>query len=167
MQAKKLKILTIGVLALIAINLALISYIILEPKLTTSANKRQSDSRKTENRDQGARFLIRELDLSKEQQEAFRDLFKDHKQLRDSLDSDIRKNKALLVQSSIAPEANTANQDSLIEVIAEAHKLKEKAMIDHFTKMKALCSEDQIERLSRVIERSHANQERRKTKERP
>ncbi|MEP4534372.1 MAG: periplasmic heavy metal sensor [Cyclobacteriaceae bacterium] len=166
MQKRKLKLLTIGVLALMAINLALISFIILGPKLAVAKYKRQGVSKNIENRDKGARFLIQELDLSKEQQQAFRSLFQDHRKLRDSLDIAIRKNKALLVQSSIDPEVNSVDQDSLIEVIAQSHMLQERAMAEHFTKMKALCNQDQVERLSRLIERSHTNQERRKNKER-
>ncbi|MEO9475895.1 MAG: hypothetical protein ABJG41_10180 [Cyclobacteriaceae bacterium] len=167
MQKRKLKLLTIGVLALIAINLALISFIILGPKLAAAKYKRQGDAKNIENKDKGARFLIRELDLSKEQQQAFRALFKDHRKLRDSIDIAIKKNKALLIQSSIDAEANSMNQDSLIDVIGQFHKMQERAMVDHFSKMKAICTEDQVERLSRVIERSHAKQEMRKSKEKP
>lgn len=152
MNEKKLKYLTIGVFTLAVINIILVAMIFLGPKPPRKDKSMMRD--KMEDR-HGGQFLFKELNANKEQKEAFRTLFKAHRKRKDSIEMIIRKNKALLAGLAINSENITLDKDSLILEIGKLFMQNEEEMYDHFTEMKTICEPDQLEKLEKILQRSH------------
>lgn len=145
MNDKKIKILSISVIALILINVTMIVLIVLPHR--SHVNRVKHDSLPTKHR--GVGFLIKQLDLDKNQKLEFRELAKNHREEKDQLDQELHRNKAMLVAAVM--ENNEVAKDSLLTIISELNNQNEYLMVDHFSSLKAICTEAQALKLAHIL----------------
>jgi Spy/CpxP family protein refolding chaperone len=151
MQENKIKYLTIGVLALAAINILLVSMMFLSPIKPQRNFKMKSDQRGF-GENKGASFLIKKLDLSEDQSEDFKILFRQHIGKKDSLGKIIHQNKKQLARIVMESESDTTLINDTLMELMYANKQIELEMINHFKELKKICSPDQQTKLTKILQ---------------
>ena len=103
MNDKKIKYLTITVFALIAVNLALIIFLMMPKPPRESRHQNRMKNR-------GAQFLVKRLNLTSEQESEFKIAFEKHRAEKDQIEKEIRKQKKALFRSAIAGDSIAAKR---------------------------------------------------------
>ncbi|MEQ8546293.1 MAG: hypothetical protein RIC03_00190 [Cyclobacteriaceae bacterium] len=134
---------SIGVLALIVINLALI-VLVVAPKRPLRGGSHQP---MREHR--GIGFMLKELDLDQSQKSQFRALGAEHRAQKQQMEQQIRRHKAQLVAAVMHDDME--KKDSLLIIIDQLNQENERSMVAHFGKLKALCTPDQAEKLADLL----------------
>lgn len=152
MQKNKLKYLIISVFILAAINISLVAMVLIAPKPSSPdrSHMRKGDRNENRGENQGARFLTKQLALSKDQRNIFMERFKEHRVRKDSFNTLIKKSKSLLAQVAIG-EVKGLDKDSLIYSIGQLTMKGESEMHKHFTELKEICTDEQLEKLAKVL----------------
>lgn len=152
MDNKKIKYLTISVFILAIVNIGLVTMIYLGSQRKTRERHPMSERVREH---QGGKFLMRELDASPKQQLELKALFQDHRKRKDSIETLIRIKKSQLAKMAISGEENLQVKDSTLIEISRLALIQENEMYDHFSQMKAICNEEQIEKLYGILSRAN------------
>ena len=98
-------------------------------------------------------FIERELNLSEDQKQAFRELRRDHFMETRNINRDIRMHRRALFNTLQNETADAGKVDSLTQALGEAQKAMENAIYDHFSELRSICDEQQKEQFDRITER--------------
>ncbi|MDX1586155.1 MAG: periplasmic heavy metal sensor [Balneolaceae bacterium] len=98
------------------------------------------------------RFIERELNLSEEQRNAFRELRKDHIRETRAYFRDIRQARGALFEALRNEESDVA-VDSLTAVIGRKQQELEEALYDHFSELRNICNDEQKAKFDQIISR--------------
>ena len=97
------------------------------------------------------RFLHKELNLTHEQKEQFKTIRDQHRSITKEYHEGTQKNKKQLFEELSKNPPDSILINDLMKKEEEIHALLEKALILHFMDMKAICSEEQQEKLGQVF----------------
>jgi uncharacterized membrane protein affecting hemolysin expression len=147
MNDKKIKWLSISVMVLIIINLALIVLIVL-PKRSFASREGHQQNRER----RGMGFLLKELDLNKSQSIKFRKSGQSHRLEKERLEKELINQKASLVAAIM--DTNEPMKESLLVIIGELNQENQQLMIDHFTALRAICTDEQATRLADILSKN-------------
>lgn len=100
---------------------------------------------------QHTRFLSRELNLNPEQQKVFKSLRDEYMKEVKEVKMNIRNTYRLSILELTNDTPNENTLDSLSNEIARLHKQYHQITIDHFNRVKEVCSDDQQECLRRMF----------------
>jgi Spy/CpxP family protein refolding chaperone len=98
-------------------------------------------------------FIERELNLSEDQKQAFRELRRDHFKETQNISRDIRMYRSALFDQLQEGDGNTQKADSLTQALGKAQEAMEKAIYEHFAELRSICDEKQKEKFDRITER--------------
>ena len=93
------------------------------------------------------RFLQKELNLTNEQKEQFKSLKDQHLAVTKTYHEELQKNKKQLFETLSKTPTDSVLIDNILEKDGKIHALLEKALVEHFTDLKGICSEEQQEKL--------------------
>lgn len=97
------------------------------------------------------KFLKKELQLSEEQLDAFKELRQDHFEHRKSSFDQLREKKRALIHHATGPDYDSIYVNKLVDEIVEIERKNELHFIEHMKDLKAVCTPDQLEKLSKVF----------------
>ena len=130
----KIKLLTIAVIGLLAVNLGILGILFLrKPPMEAGPPMRGEGPRK---------IIIERLHFDKDQVTQYEQLITQHQEKIRNLDREIRKTKNDLY--STLADGPVMNKDSLQNKLGEIQKQIEAAHYDHFTEIKKLCKPEQV-----------------------
>lgn len=133
-----------GFLVMLVLNIAVITGIwILRPGGGPPFREGQSQFRVQ-------RFIERELNLTEDQKNRFRELRRDHIRDTRTYFKDIRMARGELFEA-LSDDASDASVDSLTTVIGRKQQELEQAFYDHFSKLRSICDEEQKAKFDRII----------------
>ncbi|PKP38332.1 MAG: hypothetical protein CVT98_05180 [Bacteroidetes bacterium HGW-Bacteroidetes-15] len=98
-------------------------------------------------------FISRELKLTQEQEIQFEELRNEYSEQNQILRKELRDRHHLIVKELSSPEPNREFMDSIANEIAELHFEQQQATIDHFMKLREICSYEQYEQLQHLFRR--------------
>lgn len=130
--------LTIAIIALLVINLIVVSFLIKDHK--------NGDESKSTKRQEPAEIIINKLDFDESQVTALYELKEKHIKNVRAKDAEIREIKKTIFNSLGYDEG--VNIDSLSTVIGGIQKDIEVSHYQHFLRIKALCRDDQKEKFT-------------------
>jgi len=136
---KSNKILVIAVVALIIVNLVLISFIWI--------NRPNRADRRNQNV-YHERMINRQLGFDGTQEQAFRGLIDEFRSEKMEFSDKIYQSKKLLHESIFNP---SVDRDSLLDVISELERRHELAVLDHQQKIYSMCDENQKEKFRQLM----------------
>ncbi len=102
-------------------------------------------------KDRMAGFLKKELGLNDEQLATFQTLRKEHFQLRKEHSKAIHEKKHELIIAATASEEDSIMIQNLVNDITELERKSELLFIDHLNNLKAVCTPEQQQNLSKVF----------------
>jgi superfamily I DNA/RNA helicase len=126
----KIKILTIAIIALVAVNLGLIAFVFMGSRLHQYAEKGPRN------------IVIKKLNFDIVQVEAYDLLIKDHRKNIENTSALISQIKKDLYRNLMSD--NSMISDSLIEELGEQQKRTEQIHYNHFLDLKKICKDEQI-----------------------
>jgi len=146
----KIKVLTVGVIALLLLNFGTLGFLLLSgPKHDRRPPHREPKE-----------IIIDKLQLDATQQASYRTLIDWHRGTIDSLDHQIRSTKNELYLQLTQKTVDIKTKDSLIARLANDQKAIEETHFKHFQDIKNLCKPEQMnnfndltEELSRIFGR--------------
>lgn len=148
MNEKGYKYLIISVLILAVLNIFLIGFIVLKP--SSDSNEPRPIQRKTMNND-GAGVLMGKLDLTMQQRQQFKQLFRSFQIKRDSIDQLLRANSSWMIEQKMADNLSSEEQDSIIRLNQLLHQKMELETMLHFENVRDICTEGQIQKLGDLM----------------
>jgi len=98
-------------------------------------------------------FMSRELKFTPEQEIQFEELRNEYFEQNQILRNELRNRHQLIVEELSSPEPNREFMDSVANEIAELHFEQQQATIDHFMKLREICSHEQYEHLQHLFMR--------------
>jgi periplasmic protein CpxP/Spy len=133
----KIKLLSIAVIGLLAINIAVIGYLLLRKPPMPPIGMPQS-----EKKEGPKKIIIDKLHFDKEQVTAYEALIVGHRESVKGLKDSISNTKNNLYQS--LKTENFTGKDSLIHLLGFLQKRIELVHYEHFTQIKKLCKPEQM-----------------------
>lgn len=131
----KIKLLTISVIVLLALNLATLPFLMFS---------HFQENNHTGNRPMPDQIIIEKLQFDSNQQKQYRVLIDWHRGQINEIDEKIRNTKNELYQQLLQPEINTKTKDSLVEALSNYQKQIENTNFKHFKDIKKLCRKEQL-----------------------
>lgn len=98
-------------------------------------------------------LMSRELRLTPEQEIQFEELRNEYAEQNQNLRNELRDRHQLIVKELSSPEPNREFMDSIANEIAELHFQQQQATIDHFMRLREICSHEQYEHLQHLFMR--------------
>lgn len=142
---EKTKLLTITIIGLLLLNLGTLGFLFLNgPK----GHRLPHEG----GRPQPKEIIIEKLHFDAAQQKDYAKLIQWHRGEITRLDSTIRQTKNELYAQLNEAEVNTKTKDSLIVLLNSCQKQIEETHFKHFTDIKKLCHQDQLEDFSELTE---------------
>lgn len=133
----KIKLLTIAVIGLLAINIGIVGFLLLrKPPMPTKGMPQ------AEQKEGPKKIIIDKLHFDKEQVAAYEALIVEHRKSVKGLKDSISNTKNNLYQS-LTKETFTG-KDSLINLLSVLQKRIESVHYEHFTQIKNLCKPEQM-----------------------
>ncbi|MBS3771010.1 MAG: periplasmic heavy metal sensor [Bacteroidales bacterium] len=96
-------------------------------------------------------FIKRRLQLDQEQFREFQTLHKENMELMKGIARELSNKRDTLMEELAKEASDSSKMNRLAREIGTLHTQLKKNTIDHFTKMKKLCTPEQRERLNRMI----------------
>jgi len=140
---EKTKLLTVGVIGLLVINLGTLGFLLLGPKGHKPPHEGRPEPRE---------IITEKLHLDATQQKEYGKLIQWHRGEIEKLDNNIRQAKNQLYALLSQPETNAKTKDSLIAVINANQKEIEQTHFKHFEDIKKLCHKDQMDDFNALTE---------------
>ena len=138
----KIKVLTIGVIALLLLNFGTLGFLLLSgPKHDRRPPHRMPKE-----------IIIDKLQLDANQQAAYQTLIDWHRGTIDSLDHQIRSTKNELYLQLTQKAVDVKTKDSLIAILANEQKAIEETHFKHFQDIKNLCKPEQMNSFNELTE---------------
>jgi periplasmic protein CpxP/Spy len=132
----KVKLLTIAVIALLAINIGMVAFYVLQKSVTPATT---SPSAKKEG---PKKIIIERLHFDKDQVTAYESIIVEHQKAVKMLKDSISTTKNNLYQS--LKTDNYTSKDSLIVLLGVLQKRIESVHYEHFLQIKKICTPQQI-----------------------
>ena len=144
---ERTKLLTITIIGLLLINLATLGFLFMSgPR----GHKQPTD--RPEGRPNPREIIIERLHFDDNQQKGYDNIVQWHKGQIKKLDENLRSVKNKLYTQLKQPQADVKIKDSLIAVINANQKQIEETHFKHFTAIKNLCHQDQLEDFNELTE---------------
>lgn len=138
---RKINLLSIAVIALLALNFGIISYLFLLKGAEPSRRKMPRA------------IVIKELHFNENQIALYDQKIRVHQETIGKLDDSIRFTKNELYQLLNAEKVNPKQKDSLILVLGQYQKQIESAHFNHFLEIKAICTPAQLEQYEQLTQK--------------
>ncbi len=132
--------LTIGIIALLVINLIILSFLFMGHK--------KKNRQKNDKREGPMQIISKKLDFNDEQIASFKEIVKAHRENVQSKDKEIKQIK-IAIFNSLGSDT-PANIDSLTTRIGSIQSTIEAAHYNHFAAIKKLCTEDQLPKFTEL-----------------
>lgn len=149
--AKKYRWALIGFIILLVLNIATLATIwIIRPPTRLAGFGEQEQPRRVQ------RFLERELDLSRQQRESFRQLRENHMRETRSLVSELLDSRRAYYELLNRPDSaiGVSVKDSLVRRIGSAHARLEESTYNHFQEVRRILDEEQRRQFDSIIEQT-------------
>lgn len=144
---EKTKLLTITVIGLLLLNLSTLAFLVVSDP---GGHKRPNDT--PEGKPNPGEIIIERLHFDVNQQKEYDKIIQSHKGEIKILDGNIRSAKNELYTHLKQPQADVKIKDSLIAVINANQKQIEETHFKHFTAIKKLCHQDQLQDFNELTE---------------
>jgi periplasmic protein CpxP/Spy len=133
----KIKLLSIAVIGLLAINIAIVGFLLLRKPPMQPQEMPQA-----EQKGGPKQIIINKLHFSKEQVVAYEAIIVEHREAVKGLKDSINDTKNNLYQS--LKTETFVGKDSLIDLLSNLQKRIESVHYEHFTQIKKLCKPEQM-----------------------
>ena len=148
-----------GFSILVALNLILLTVLFLGTRHMNQSMVR--DMREVRDQFDSPNFIMKQMDLSDEQQREMKKIRQEFMEISDELEDEmhvLRKELSELLKTNLEDEAML---QKLSDSIGTVQGKLERSMFEHLRSVRALCNEEQLEKLDASMNRMHRKHHRR------
>jgi hypothetical protein len=148
---RKYRMLTWMVVILLALNVATIASLVYhsrQPEKNLRASQEDQISAKS---DQGTRFFRERLNLSPDQVIRFREVNRNYNRAANLITNRLERLRSDMVEEMGKAQPDTARLNVICREVGKNHENLKRHTIDHFFRMKTLCTEEQAARLTGIF----------------